>query len=208
MFGCTWAGDGLASGNVQNVTGQGGSIGEGLNYNYLYNEGPDFYVDYINADGGTILFTSQDVLNRAISYDGPSNNYRAIHSTFIFGALRDGSKTKDELMATYMDYVLSAPGVTETTEGYVRDVMLGPSPFIHTTSLRFTLTKSSHVTIRIYNAIGQLVRELIDAHLSQGFYQFPWNGDDATGRNLSSGTYIVRLEVDEKIVNQTIVLMK
>ncbi|KPJ74403.1 hypothetical protein AMJ52_00700 [candidate division TA06 bacterium DG_78] len=208
MFGCTWAGDGALLGNVQNVTGQGGSLGEGLSYDYLYNQGPDSYVDYINANGGTILFKSQDALNRAISCDGPSNNYRAIHSTFIFGALRDGSKNKDELMATYMDYVLSAPGVAETTQDYVRDVMLGPSPFTHTTNLRFTLTQSSHVTIRIYNSVGQFVRELIDARLNQGSHQFLWNGDDDVGQNLSSGTYIVRLEINETVINQTIVLMK
>jgi hypothetical protein len=208
MFGCTWAGDGAPLGNVQNVMGQGGSLGEGFGYEYLYNEGPDSYVDDINANGGTIFFTSQDALNRAISYDGPSNNYRAIHSTFIFGALRDGSRNKDELMAAYLDYVLSAPGVTESIQDYVRDVMLGPSPFTYVTHLKFTLTQPSHVRVRIYNSVGQLVRELIDARLDQGFHQFLWNGNDNTDRDVSSGTYIVRLEVNEKIINQTIVLMR
>jgi hypothetical protein len=208
MFGCMWAGDGALLGNVQNVTGQASSLGEGLSYDYLYNQGPDSYVDYIDADGGTIFFKSQDALNRAISYDGSSTTYRAIHSTFIFGALRDGSKTKNELMNTYMDYMLSAPGVTETTQDDVRDVMLGPSPFAHTTHLRFTLTQSSHVTVRIYNSVGQRVRELIDAHLNQGFHQILWNGDDDRGRHLSSGTYIVRLEINEKTIHQTVVLME
>ena len=210
MLGCTYWGDGSDStyGNVNSVTGQSGSIADGLNYNYLYKRGPDNYVDYIGANSGTIFFKSQETAGRAVNYGGPTNSYRAIHSTFIFGALRGGSSTKNELMNVYMDYLLSAPGITELTNNCVQNLTLGPSPFNRTFNLKFTLSKPAQVKIRIYNIVGQMVRQLIDNELTQGSHRFIWKGDDNFGKELSSGSYLLRIEIDKEVINRVIVLVR
>lgn len=92
-------------GNISSVTGQGGTMVQGLDYDYLYQDGPDSYVDIISANGGTIIYQCQSLSGRAVIYEDPTSGYRTIHSTFIFGALRDGANVKQDLMAAYLNYL-------------------------------------------------------------------------------------------------------
>lgn len=109
MFGGTFAGDGndMATGNISTASGMAGTITDGMAFGYLYHEWPDNYVDYITPGAGTVIFRCQTGCNRAIIYSGPSGSYRAIHSCFIFGALRDGASTKAGLMDAYLQYLFS-----------------------------------------------------------------------------------------------------
>lgn len=91
---------------VRSVSGQSGTIAQGLDYSYLYQQAPDSYVDLISANSGTMIYQCQNPSGRAIIYEDPTSAYRTIHSTFIFGALRDGTSVKQDLMAAYLDYLL------------------------------------------------------------------------------------------------------
>jgi len=76
-----------------------------LDYGYLYQQGPDSYVDIISANGGTLIYNCQNSFGRAIIYEDPTDGYRTIYSTFIFGALRDGASVKQDLMTAYLNYL-------------------------------------------------------------------------------------------------------
>ncbi len=95
----------MDSGNVNIVIGQSGSIAEGFVFGYLYQQGPDNFVDNLIPQQGTGLFKSQDSLIRAVCWSGPAGNYRAICSSVIFGALQDSLNTKNDLMLGYIDYL-------------------------------------------------------------------------------------------------------
>lgn len=205
-FGCTYLGDGNSSGNVSSVTGQSSTIVEGKSYDYLYGQGPDFYVDYIGANGGTIFFTSQDNRGRAVNYDG-GGTYRSIHSTSIFGALRNGTYDKDELMGIYMDY-LCPTGVEELADTYVRNLSIFPNPASQNVNLNFTLPYAGKVKIKVYNIAGQMVRQIIDGALTKGSHKLTWNGNDDSGKSLNSGKYILRIEINKEVINKVVVLVK
>lgn len=51
-----------------------------------------------------------------------------------------------------------------------------------------------HVSIRIYNRVGELVRTLADEEVSAGVNEFDWNGSNDRGVVLASGIYIVVIE--------------
>lgn len=208
-FGCTYLGDGNATGNIQYLTGQSGTFVAGMSYNYLYNQGPDNYVDYIGPNGGKIFFRCQGNLGRAVYYDGPGGNtYRSIHSPHIFGALRDGADTKQELMDIYMDYLLAPTGVAESEASMIRDLSISPNPARSHVCLSFTLPQSTAVTVRIYNPAGQLVRQLAAGDIAAGAQTLIWDGRDNLGKEVSSGSYILRIEADQSVVNETVVLIK
>ena len=209
MFGCSYIGDGNPSstGNVSTVTGQTGSIADGVNYGHLYQQGPDNYVSYIGTAGGTLFFRSQDNNGRAINYNGSTGNYRSIHSTFVVGALRNGTYSKLQLMQIYMDYLLSYIGSEETKSDVVSDLMIHPN-LGRNINISFTLVRPVNARINIYNIAGQKVRALLNSQRAPGFHNVIFNGLDDKDCTLSDGTYIVRIEYNDTVTSKVIVLIK
>jgi len=83
-----------------------------------------------------------------------------------------------------------------------------PNPFNPTTSIEFALPEASSVTLEIYNLLGQKVRTLVNGHTPAGYISTNWNGLDQNGQELSSGTYIYRLETSDMSFAKKMVLMK
>ena len=106
-FAVEYINDGYPSqiGNISSINGQTNTMTQGLEFEYLYQQDPDNYVDEIIESNGTMIFKSQDGLGRVVLYEDSVRGYRTVYSTFIFGALRDGASTKQELMDIYFDYL-------------------------------------------------------------------------------------------------------
>lgn len=71
-----------------------------------------------------------------------------------------------------------------------------PNPFNPATSIRYSLAQPGDVKIVIYNALGQVVRTLVDNYKLSGEYSANWNARDEAGREVASGVYVYRMEVN------------
>ncbi|MFQ6092362.1 MAG: cohesin domain-containing protein [bacterium] len=72
-----------------------------------------------------------------------------------------------------------------------------PNPFNPVTSIQYSVISDQsppHVTLKIYNLLGQEVRTLVDEGQRAGFYTVTWDGKDNNGREMASGVYIYRIE--------------
>jgi len=69
-----------------------------------------------------------------------------------------------------------------------------PSPFGGVTTIGYTIPRLVPTTLSIYSATGALVRALTDRIHSPGRYVAAWDGKDASGRLVSAGIYLYRLE--------------
>ncbi len=69
-----------------------------------------------------------------------------------------------------------------------------PNPFNPRTTIRFALQEASHVRLSVHDLAGRLVRTLLDGGLPAGAQQVTWDGRDAAGRAVGSGSYLARLE--------------
>ncbi len=63
-----------------------------------------------------------------------------------------------------------------------------PNPFNPTTAIQFSLNTGAHVTLRVYNLLGQEVATLVDDFRPAGVYRATFDA-----RTLSSGVYFYRL---------------
>lgn len=70
----------------------------------------------------------------------------------------------------------------------VFDVSAFPNPFNPETTIRYSLPESGHVTVKIFNMLGELVKELADEDQLKGEHSIKFNGS-----NLSSGIYILTI---------------
>jgi hypothetical protein len=83
-----------------------------------------------------------------------------------------------------------------------------PNPFNPSTTIAFTLASREHVTLSIYDARGMLVTTLVDAVRGVGRHEVSWDGTDANGRSIGSGTYFYRLDAGKTSASRKMVLLK
>jgi hypothetical protein len=72
-----------------------------------------------------------------------------------------------------------------------------PNPLAGATEIRFEVAKTSNVSIKVYNAMGQLVSVLKDGRTEPGRYSIAWDGKNRTGERVSSGVYFYKMEADQ-----------
>jgi len=64
-----------------------------------------------------------------------------------------------------------------------------PNPFNPSTTIRYALSLRSHVTLSVYNTLGQLVSTLVSGEEEPGYHEVRFDGS-----NVASGVYFYRLQ--------------
>jgi hypothetical protein len=126
--------------------------------------------------------------------------YRAVFFAFGFEAI-DAAADRTLLMDRIMDYFEGpTPVEGQPPAGPLpRDFSLSPNyphPFNATTAWALFVPgdRPAGVSLRIYNALGQEVRVLIDGPVGPGSHLILWDGTGGAGDDLASGVYFARLE--------------
>ncbi len=77
-----------------------------------------------------------------------------------------------------------------------------PNPFNPTTIISYGLPRASHVTLTVYNILGQKVAALVNGTVAAGIHEFKF---DATG--LSSGVYFYQLRAGPVVQTRKLLLL-
>ena len=84
-----------------------------------------------------------------------------------------------------------------------------PNPFNPTTTISFALPEAvDNVRLDIYDVTGALVRSLVSGAQEAGYHEVTWNGQDANGRHVVSGTYLYRLQAGGFQVTKAMMMVK
>jgi hypothetical protein len=81
-----------------------------------------------------------------------------------------------------------------------------PNPGRDRVTIRWQVSAFCDVSLRVYNAAGQLVKVLADGRTKPGAYTSVWNGTDAKGRRLATGVYFCALEDGAQRISRKVVL--
>jgi hypothetical protein len=90
---------------------------------------------------------------------------------------------------TLLDYTNTTPAIPLKTSLQ----QIYPNPFNPKTTISFGLAKPSDVNLIIYNAKGEIVRNLLSGYKNAGNYRIAWEGRNNDGKTMPSGVYIVRM---------------
>ncbi|HXX63913.1 MAG TPA: T9SS type A sorting domain-containing protein, partial [Bacteroidota bacterium] len=123
---------------------------------------------------------------------GSGNYYYRLHQMNL-----DGTSTYTEAISVSS---ASGPKVLPTEFALQQNY---PNPFNPTTIIEFDLPKDAHVSLEVYNIIGQRVMTLVDEIRTAGVQQVPFNGS-----TLASGIYFYRLVVENKTFMKKMTLVK
>jgi len=84
-----------------------------------------------------------------------------------------------------------------------------PNPFNPTTTIEYSIARTGHVSLRVYNVAGQLVRTLVDEIQTPDVVSpVTWGGRDGTGREVSSGVYFYKLSAKGFTETKKMILLK
>jgi hypothetical protein len=83
-----------------------------------------------------------------------------------------------------------------------------PNPCPGPTEIRFEVARTSNISIKVYNAAGQLVRTLVAETKTPGEYSARWTGRNDAGERVSSGVYFYRMEAGDFAATRKLLLLK
>jgi photosystem II stability/assembly factor-like uncharacterized protein len=78
-----------------------------------------------------------------------------------------------------------------------------PNPFNPSTTIRYALPRSSHVTLTVFNALGQQVATLVQGEQEAGYHEAQFDASD-----LASGVYLYRLQAGEFVQVRKLALLR
>ena len=78
-----------------------------------------------------------------------------------------------------------------------------PNPFNPSTIIKYQLPENNHVSIRVFDILGNLITTLVDEQMNAGFHSVNWN---ASG--LASGVYFYRINSGDFSSIKKLILMK
>jgi len=78
-----------------------------------------------------------------------------------------------------------------------------PNPFNPSTTIRFFLPRTEHITLKIFNVLGDEITTLVNGEMPAGEHSIIYNI-----KNLSSGVYLYRLQAGQFIDQKKMVVVK
>lgn len=72
-----------------------------------------------------------------------------------------------------------------------------PNPFNPSTTIRYALSASTRVSVRVYNMLGQEIATLFDGVQNAGEQSVVWNGTNKAGQSVASGLYVYRVQAGD-----------
>jgi hypothetical protein len=82
-----------------------------------------------------------------------------------------------------------------------------PNPFNSSSVIKYSIPKSSHVTLKIFNTLGKEIETLVNEEKTIGTYEVNWNAASAAG-GLPSGVYFYQLRAGSVVETKKMLYLK
>jgi len=125
----------------------------------------------------------------------------------IFGSNRNINRLIEKDISTIEDAVNDSSN--EMPEVFTLSVNR-PNPFNPSTTIQYCIPAdvNEHVSLKIYDIRGALVKTLAEHVNNPGIYSVVWHGTDTTGNIVSSGIYIYQLQAGDFTKSNKMMLMR
>ena len=131
---------------------------------------------------------------------GPTNSYTATYYLPCTGGYTMLEKVKTDVTNTTIVKKQIDQTVTTIIDNNQFDLQLYPNPFVNESNLFYTTGKDAKVNIELYDINGALIKTLANEIQGAGSHSITINGN-----NLTSGVYIVKLNIDGIITSKQII---
>jgi hypothetical protein len=131
----------------------------------------------------------------------------------IFPDFELAGRTQDNIC--YFDNISFSPsnsvGVDNRSETLPQRFALEqnfPNPFNPITTLRYELPEDSFVDVTVYDMLGNVVSNLVNANQSSGYKSVQWNATNNQGQPVSAGVYLYKIQAGDFVDTKKMILLK
>jgi len=161
---------------------------------YYGNDGQTHRLGLLDLEGGGVIEAGNDDVLILDCQGFDVINVKSVRAFDRYGneiPVRQGMREQSEVMPQF--YSLG--------QNY-------PNPFNPSTTIKYSIVNPGHVSLKIYNVLGQTVTELVDTYQNSGQYSIIWDGTDRAGDKVASGVYFYQLKSDEFTRSRKMTLIK
>jgi hypothetical protein len=163
---------------------------------------------------------TRDGIKKIITDNYPTYNaaFRAYRYAADYAGLKGRDLTAGKTITSFdPDYILPADLTTGATgigaagpaDGQPASSLKNyPNPFSRTTTISYSLDKSQHVRLQIYDRNGQLVKELVSQQQTPGEHTTVWDATSDNGSRVSNGMYFYVLKLDDSIQSKKLIQLR
>jgi hypothetical protein len=163
----------------------------------------DYFTAAVTMQNSGVSVGSWDDSTPFVAYN-PNNHTVAINA--YVGHVRYYTGDMIPLLHNAINFSRGATGVSDLTETLPANFELSqnyPNPFNPTTEISYLLPAKSEVRLDVFNILGQMV-----ASLPQGLQEAGKHSVIFDASNLSSGTYLYRLEAGKTTSTKKMIVLK
>lgn len=173
----------------------------------------------VDLNGDNLIYQLQMIVDGVAINFNAADTFAVLTGQDIVSALSNTNKTVDITVRTKGSESALVPSVDTLSVSF--DILVGvneesiipkeffvdqnyPNPFNPTTNIKFGLPAQAEVNLIIYDILGREVARLVNNQImNAGIYEFSYDAS-----NLASGTYIYRLQADQKVEVKKMMLLK
>ncbi len=174
-----------------------------------------FTVYFENATHSVVKIDSVGPVTSADRFNGTKLKLRSHNGAVPVGSrfarvvigLTRAEGSYNDGYADDLSLILTAPTAAEEPSGRA-DVALRARATAHGVDCAFTLARTQHAALDVYDARGQHVRQLAARAFAAGAQHVTWDGRDPAGRPAARGVYVVRLRAADASASTRCVLAR
>ncbi|MEN8191672.1 MAG: FlgD immunoglobulin-like domain containing protein [Bacteroidota bacterium] len=171
------------------------------------------YINDVETEFSNLIFTISTIdsldytwQSDTLIFSTTSTSYSSEGMVYIEAENESGGKSTDSIWAI-IDPTTGINGLNYLPEKYSLEQNY-PNPFNPSTTIKYSIPKSSDVIISIYNMLGEKIATLIDMNQNAGNYNVVWNGQNDSGQEVSTGVYIYKINAGEFTQSHKMILLR
>ncbi len=80
-----------------------------------------------------------------------------------------------------------------------------PNPFTEKTTIKYTINEKCNTTVSVCDLNGRKIKTLFNNKFTIGNQKTTWDGTDQNGKEVTNGTYLIRLQAGRQVTTRTVV---
>ncbi len=166
----------------------------------------------VDGQGGQYPYSALTAFtgpNQTLSFSMPYDFRRIMQPAGFNG---DGLSLRSlvlmHLAGPFIGYGIPVVDMSPVPERLGLSAIAYPNPFNPSTTIDYSLPKDGHLSLKVYNLRGELVRTLVDEARLAGAGKAVWSGDDQSGSPVASGVYFYRLRQGDDVIIKKLLMVK